>query len=84
MLKTLRIAGRDRKRLEEIFSVTSRYGLGVLLARIGLDRSGSDDAGDGVSHSLPRRTARSALTSRGKPGGAYTYEKLSFRRPASR
>ena len=56
MLKTLRIAGRDRKRLEEIFSVTSRYGLGVLLARIGLDRSGSDDAGDGVSHSLPRRT----------------------------
>ena len=56
MLKTLRIAGRDRKRLEEIFSVTSRYGLGVLLARIGLDRSGSDDAGEGVSHSLPRRT----------------------------
>ena len=56
MLKTLRIAGRDRKRLDEIFSVTSRYGLGVLLARIGLDRSGSDDAGDGVSHSLPRRT----------------------------
>lgn len=56
MLKTLRIARRDRKRLEELFSVTSRYGLGLLLARIGLDRTGSDDAGDGSSHSLPRRT----------------------------
>ena len=54
MLKTLRIAGRDRRRLEEIIGVTSRFGLGVLLAKLGLERSSPDN--DAGSQSLPRRT----------------------------
>ncbi len=54
MLKTLRIAGRDRHRLEEIIGVTSRFGLGVLLAKLGLERPSPDS--DTGSQSLPRRT----------------------------
>lgn len=56
MINTLRVAGRDRKRLEEILGVASRFGLGIVFTRFGLEWPGSaqDDA-HGV-HSLPRQT----------------------------
>ena len=56
MMKTLIVAGRDRGRLAEIAQVASRFGLGVLLARIGLSPGDAavDGAGDGLS--LPART----------------------------
>ena len=55
MIKTLRIASRDRKRLEEITGVASRFGLGVLLARLGLERGSSEDGDDDRPQPLPRR-----------------------------
>lgn len=60
MLQTLRVATRDRKRLEEILSVISRYGLGIVLVQIGLERPGSGDSDDSQSQGLPLR-ARHAL-----------------------
>ncbi len=63
MIKTLRIAARDRKRLEEIVGIASRFGLGVLLARLGLERAAGGDVTGGVgggdngqTPGLPRRT----------------------------
>jgi len=56
MIKTLRVASRDRKRLEEILSVVSRYGLGVILQRIGLERPDNADSDHGQSQGMPRRT----------------------------
>ncbi|PZQ59668.1 MAG: ubiquinone biosynthesis protein [Sphingomonas taxi] len=58
MIKTLLVGGRDRHRLAEILQVASRFGLGALLARLGLERPGGDgDAGgDAEPQSLPRRT----------------------------
>lgn len=57
MIKTLRIAARDRKRLEEIVGVASRFGLGFLLGRLGLERAASSgDGDDGQAQDLPRRT----------------------------
>ncbi|MBN8805539.1 MAG: AarF/ABC1/UbiB kinase family protein [Sphingopyxis terrae] len=56
MLKTLVVAGRDRARLAEIFQVASRFGLGVLLARLGLPRSEADDSEARGDLSLPVRT----------------------------
>ncbi|MFV0623316.1 ABC1 kinase family protein [Sphingomonas sp. ac-8] len=53
MIKTLLVATRDRNRLAEILQVASRFGLGVLLARLGLER-GDGDADD--PQTLPRRT----------------------------
>ncbi len=56
MIKTLLVAGRDRGRLSEILQVASRFGLGVLLARLGLERPASEDAGADEPQGLPRRT----------------------------
>ncbi len=55
MMKTLTVAGRDRARLKEILRIASRFGLGVLLARWGLERAGAEDAGDDPA-TLPHRT----------------------------
>lgn len=58
MIKTIAVAHRDRERLREIVQVASRFGLGVLLARFGLERSGKAREADADSDpdSLPRRT----------------------------
>ncbi|MBB6190184.1 ubiquinone biosynthesis protein [Sphingobium wenxiniae] len=56
MLKTLLVAARDRNRLNEIIQVASRFGLGVLLAKLGIE---SSDAAGGVGSApqrLPHRT----------------------------
>ncbi|MEI9850316.1 MAG: AarF/UbiB family protein [Sphingomonas sp.] len=54
MIRTLMVAARDRDRLGEIASVAGRYGLGVLLARLGLEKApGTEGMGDTP---LPRRT----------------------------
>ncbi|MPT49372.1 MAG: AarF/ABC1/UbiB kinase family protein [Sphingobium sp.] len=53
MLQTLIVASRDRNRLREILGVASRFGLGVVLARLGLER-GSVDQQDAPD--LPQRT----------------------------
>ena len=37
MLGAIRVAARDRARLAEVIATTSRFGLDVLLARLGLD-----------------------------------------------
>ncbi len=55
MLQSLRVAARDRERLGEIAGIASRFGLGALLARFGLDRSAPED-GDAGGDGLPRRT----------------------------
>ena len=55
MIKTLLIAARDRERLTEIISVASRFGLGVLLTRLGIERGTAEDENPD-SDSLPRRT----------------------------
>ncbi len=68
MLKTLVVAARDRERLAEISAIAGRYGLDILLARIGLGQSG--DAREGDASDLPRRT-RQALEALGP-----TYVKL--------
>lgn len=54
MIRTLLVGGRDRNRLKEIVQIASRFGLGVLLARLGLERV--EDAGGEDPQSLPRRT----------------------------
>lgn len=54
MIKTLLVAARDRDRLREISQITSRFGLGVLLARLGLDAGQGRNGAE--SRSLPRRT----------------------------
>lgn len=66
MLKTIVVAARDRERLAEITSVATRYGLDLLLSRMGLAK-GEDGA---PSPDLPRRT-RQALEALGP-----TYVKL--------
>ncbi|MGC4252559.1 MAG: AarF/UbiB family protein [Sphingobium sp.] len=58
MLKTLVVAARDRERLTEISAVTARYGLDVLLARIGLGQGGAE----GEPPDLPRRTRQALET----------------------
>lgn len=68
-MKTLIVAARDRDRLKEIFQIASRFGLGVLLSRLGLD--GAESHGrEADTQSLPRRT-RLALEALGP-----TYVKL--------
>ncbi|SCW44921.1 ubiquinone biosynthesis protein [Sphingobium faniae] len=61
MFKTLVVATRDRERLAEISAVAARYGLDMLLARLGLrqDRGSGNEPPD-----LPRRT-RQALEALG-------------------
>jgi len=57
MIDTLRVGLRDRKRLEEMARVASRYGLGLLLARLGLEKAAiGDGAGEEGALPLPRRT----------------------------
>lgn len=51
MFDTIRVAARDRQRLSEIGGFMSRYGIGVLAARLGLADRGGDAPPD-----LPRRT----------------------------
>lgn len=51
MFETIRVAARDRKRVAEISAVLSRYGIGVLAARLGLGGTEGDTPPD-----LPRRT----------------------------
>lgn len=62
MLKTMIVAGRDRERLGEIVQIASRFGLGVILARLGLGRGGAEDGDD--TRGLPHRT-RQALEEAG-------------------
>ena len=56
MIKTFLVAARDRDRLAEVMGVVSRFGIGVLLARVGIERpdSAEREALDGAD--LPRRT----------------------------
>jgi ubiquinone biosynthesis protein len=59
MLKTLLVAARDRNRLGEILQIASRFGLGLLLAQLGLERGperGGEGEGDNDPRSLPLRT----------------------------
>lgn len=53
MMKTLTVGARDRARLKEILGVASRFGLGMLLAGLGLEPL-DDDGAD--PKTLPRRT----------------------------
>jgi len=55
MLQSLRVAARDRERLAEILGIASRFGLSVLVSRLGLDRAGSE-GGEPGDDGLPRRT----------------------------
>ncbi len=55
MLQSLRVAARDRERLAEILGIASRFGLSVLLSRLGLDRAASE-GGDPGDDGLARRT----------------------------
>ena len=55
MLKTILVASRDRQRLSEILQIASRFGLGVLLARLGLERGQDVDAVPDGANPLPRR-----------------------------
>lgn len=70
MIKSLMVAARDRDRLAEILRITTRFGLDMLVARIGLagetppaDAPGEQPAA-GAADPLPRR-ARLALEALG-------------------
>ncbi len=54
MLKSMMVAARDRQRLSEVMGVASRFGLGLLLARLGLEAGGGEPDDDPIT--LPRRT----------------------------
>ena len=56
LISTILVAGRDRQRLSEIVQVASRFGLGVLLAQLGLARAPVDAALPDEPNTLPRRT----------------------------
>jgi ubiquinone biosynthesis protein len=56
MIKTLLVAGRDRNRLAEILQIASRFGLGVLLARLGLERPEQEGEVAAGPRTLPQRT----------------------------
>jgi len=51
------VAARDRERLGEVGAVAARYGLGALLARLGLEGL-ADGEGGATAGSLPERTRR--------------------------
>jgi ubiquinone biosynthesis protein len=69
MIKTIMVATRDRGRLAEIVSVAARYGLDILLARLGLSVEPVPEPGE-EPRDLPRRT-REAIEALGP-----TYVKL--------
>ena len=56
MIGTLLVAGRDRGRLREILQVATRFGLGALLARLGVERQTDENGEAADPKSLPRRT----------------------------
>ncbi|MES2056369.1 MAG: AarF/UbiB family protein [Pseudomonadota bacterium] len=56
MIKTLMVAARDRNRLAEITSIATRYGLDVLLVRLGLEAKARDVDGAMDADTLPHRT----------------------------
>lgn len=56
MLKTLIVAARDRDRLNEIIQVASRFGLGVILARLGLEGRSAAKGAQAEPQTLPHRT----------------------------
>ena len=64
MIKTLAVAARDRGRLTEILQVASRFGLDMLMARLGIDGTRRGDATADAAPDLPRR-ARLALEALG-------------------
>lgn len=59
MITTLKVAARDRARLGEVASVMSRFGLDVLLARLGLGSNAEDDS---PPFDLPDRARRALET----------------------
>lgn len=63
MMTSLIVAARDRARLKEIIQIASRFGLGVLLARLGLERPqhGEDSADDPQGLAERTRLALEAL-----------------------
>ena len=54
MLGAIRVAARDRARLAEVIATTSRFGLDVLSARLGLDPARRNP--DALPFDLPART----------------------------
>lgn len=64
MIKTLVVAGRDRARLADILQVVSRFGVAVILARLGVSLPSGDGETLPEPDSLPRR-ARLALEALG-------------------
>ncbi|MGE4323537.1 MAG: ABC1 kinase family protein [Sphingobium sp.] len=56
MLRTLLVAHQDRARLAEILHIASRFGLGVLLARLGLERPRAHSESTAGPQSLAQRT----------------------------
>ncbi|NWK96679.1 ubiquinone biosynthesis protein [Sphingobium lactosutens] len=68
MFKTIIVAARDRDRLADITAIATRFGLDMLLARLGLAKSEGTETGDPPD--LPTRT-RQALEALGP-----TYVKL--------
>ncbi len=56
MIRTILVATRDRDRLGEIMGVVSRFGLGVLLVRLGIERAGDADGTPAETPDLPQRT----------------------------
>jgi ubiquinone biosynthesis protein len=55
MIKTLLVAARDRGRLSDIVQIASRFGLGLVMARLGLAGGEGAEGPDGPQ-SLARRT----------------------------
>ena len=57
MIGMMSAAGRDRGRLKQIAQIASKFGLDVLLARLGLEPGANKEGGpDAEAASLPRRT----------------------------
>ncbi|WP_343525565.1 AarF/UbiB family protein [Sphingomonas sp.] len=54
LLDAIRVAARDRARLAEVIATASRFGVDVLLARLGLDPARRDP--DALPFDLPART----------------------------
>ena len=54
MIKTLLVATRDRGRLAEIAQISSRFGLGVLMARWGFAPGEEGDAADAQAQPMPQ------------------------------